>query len=60
MSNKHLSTFSSDDQLRTAMVFTRGDTGYRVVCLESYFGKELEYYFDTEQEAEIFAEDWVL
>ena len=59
MDNKHLHTFFSDDQLKTAMVFTR-DTGFLVVCLESYFGKEFEYYFDTEQEAEDFAEDWVL
>ena len=60
MSNKHLSTFYSDDQLKTVMIFTRGDDEFRVVCLESYFGKEYEYYFKTEQEAEDFAEEWVL
>ena len=60
MSNTHLSTFYSDDQLKTSLIFTRGESGYRVVCLESYFGKENEYYFDTLPEAESFAKDWVL
>lgn len=59
MSNQPLSIYYSDDQLKTVMIFDRAGE-FRVVCLESYFGKEYEYYFKTEQEAENFAEEWVL
>lgn len=55
-----ISTYFSDNQLLTAMVFNRGDLGYRVCCLDSYFGTEKEFFFDQLQEAEDFAEDWVL
>lgn len=60
MSNKLISEFFSDDGQKTAMVFGRDGTSFRVCCLHSYFGTEKEYYFDTLQEAEDFAEDWVL
>ena len=60
MSNQLISTFFSDDQLFTAMVFDRDGTSFRVCCLDSYFGTEKEFYFNTLQEAEDFAEDRVL
>ena len=60
MSNKLVSEFFSDSGQKTAMVFTRGDSGYRVTCLDSYFEVDKEFYFDTLLDAENFAEDWVL
>lgn len=60
MNDQLLSTFFSDDQLRAAMVFMRDSFGYRVCCLDSYSGTEKEYYFNFLQEAEDFAENWVL
>jgi hypothetical protein len=41
------------------MVFARGSE-YRVLCLDSYFEKEKEYYYKDLNSAEDFAEDWVL
>jgi hypothetical protein len=41
------------------MVFARGNE-YRVLCLDSYFETEKEYYYKDLNSAEDFAEDWVL
>ena len=41
------------------MVLTRG-SNYRVVCLDSYFETEKEFFFNAIDQAEDFAEDWVL
>jgi hypothetical protein len=55
---KLLSTYTSDDQLRTAWVFKK-DTEYMVELLDSISHREKKFTFDNEQEAENFAEDWV-
>ena len=57
--NLLISEHKSDDGLRTAMVFSRSSE-FRVVCLESYFETQREFYFKTLQEAEDCAEEWVL
>lgn len=44
---------------KTAQVFTRGDE-FRVFLYNSYLETQDEKYFTTEQQAENFAEDWVL
>ena len=56
---KIISQYESKDKLRTAMVLSRADE-YRVVCLESYFETQKEFFFRTLTEAENCAEDWVL
>ncbi len=45
---------------RTARVYTRGKNSYRVFVLDSYTEFQDEKYFDSEEDAEVFAEDWVL
>jgi len=54
-----ISEYYSNDKQKVAMVLGRG-TGYRVVCLDSYFETEKETYFDVLDTAKDFAEDWVL
>lgn len=56
---KLLSTYFSDDQMRTAWVFKK-EAEFMVEVLDSINHKEYKYYFNNEQEAEDFAEDWVL
>lgn len=56
---KLLSTYFSDDQLRSAWVFDKG-AEYMVEVLDSVTHKEYKFYFDNERAAEDFAEDWVL
>ena len=56
---KLLSTFMSDDLMRTAMVFRSEDT-FIVDVLDNRFQKDKRYVFNDLQEAEDFAEDWVL
>jgi hypothetical protein len=36
------------------------ESGYKVVCVKTYFGEEKEHYFGNLQQAEMLAEDWVL
>ena len=57
--NALISEYYSDNKLKTSMVFSRGGE-YRVVCLDSYFETEKEYYYKDLNSAEDFAEDWVL
>ena len=45
---------------RTAKVLTRGKDSYRVTLYDFYTEFMDEAFFNSEQEAEIFAEDWVL
>ena len=45
---------------KTAKVLTRGKDSYRVTLYDCYTEFMDEAYFDTEEDAEIFAEDWVL
>jgi hypothetical protein len=56
---KLLSTYFSDDQMRTAWVFYKGEE-FMVEVLDSITHKEQKYFFNSEQEAEDFAEEWVL
>lgn len=56
---KLLSTYFSDDQLRTAWVFDKSGE-YMVEVLDSVTHKEYKYFFTEQQEADNFAEDWVL
>lgn len=54
-----LSTYNSDDQLRTAWVFKK-ETEFIVELLDSRLHTEKKFSFNDEAEAEDFAEDWVL
>jgi hypothetical protein len=54
-----ISEHYSNDRLKVAMVFSRS-TSYRVLCLDSYFETQKEFYFEELNTAEDFAEDWVL
>ena len=45
---------------RTAKVLTRGKDSYRVTLYDFYTEFMDEAFFNSEQEAEVFAEDWVL
>lgn len=45
---------------RIAKVLRRGDKGFRVTLLDSYTEFMGEQFFEVEEEAEIFAEDWVM
>lgn len=55
---KLISTYYSDDQMRTAWVF-RKEGEYMVETLDSINHKDYKFYFTEEVEAEEFAEDWV-
>jgi hypothetical protein len=59
MSNTLVSTYLSDDRSRASMVYVC-ESGYKVVCVKTYFGEEKEHYFGNLQQAEMLAEDWVL
>lgn len=48
------------DGNRVAKIYTRGKGSYRVFVLDSYNEFQDEKYFNNEQDAETFAEDWVL
>ena len=57
--NNLITEYHSNDRQKIAMVLTRG-SNYRVGCLDSYFETEKETFFNVLDEAEDFAEDWVL
>lgn len=58
---KHISTYFSEDQMRTAWVFLNEENHeYVVDTLDSITHKEYKYFFSTIVNAEEFAEDWVL
>ena len=54
-----ISEHYSEDKLKYAAVFARGG-GYRVLCLDSYFETQKEYFFKEINKAEDRAEDWIL
>jgi len=56
---KLLSSYFSDDQLRTAQVFVENKT-FIVECLDSASHKDFKHTFGNEVDAEEFAEDWVM
>ena len=53
-----LSTYTEGNKV--AKVYLRGKEGYRVTLFDSYTEFMDEKYFDSEEIAESFAEDWVL
>ena len=55
---KLLSTYFSEDQMRTAWVFDKG-AEYIVEVLDNATHREYKFHFDNESSAEDFAEDWV-
>lgn len=54
-----LSTFYSDDDSRTALVY-KVETGYEVVAFDTPRGWEKTVQFNDRLSAEDYAEDWVL
>jgi len=56
---KPISEYYSEDGQRRSSVLTRG-SGYRVTTFDSYFEKLNEMYFDVLQDAEDYAEDYVM
>lgn len=60
MSYKELSTYLNDDQTRTATIRQEIGTKRFVVSVTNESGHAFSASFITEQEAEAFAEDWVL
>jgi hypothetical protein len=54
-----ISEYYSDDKLRYSMVLKRDDS-FRVVVLDSYFETQDERFFDILEQAENYAEDFVL
>ena len=58
---KLISTYFSEDQMRTSWVFLDEDKDeYVVEVLDNNIHKESKYYFSNVMTAEEFAEDWVL
>ena len=55
---KLLSTYYSDDQMRTSWVFKK-EQEFVVEVLDNYNHREHKHYFLSENEAECFAGDWV-
>lgn len=55
---KLISTYFSDDQLRTSWVFDKSGE-FMVEVLDSTNHKEYKFNFVSLEEAEDFAEDWV-
>ena len=45
---------------RMATVFARGPMSYRVWCIDSLTEHQKEHFFNNEQLAEDFAEEWVM
>ena len=45
---------------KTATIYSRGKDGYRVVLYDFYTEYTSEAFFNIEEEAEHYAEDWVL
>lgn len=55
-----LSTFYSNDEMRTSLVYLVEERQYEVITMDSYNGREKITKFESRQQAEDFAEDWVL
>jgi hypothetical protein len=56
---KELTTFISDDDLRTATVYKNSDFGF-TVKLKNDSGSTFSAEFDAEDTANDYAEDWIL
>lgn len=57
---KHLSEYFSEDQKRTASVVKELGTNRYVVRLMSDTGSAFSASFESEEDAEAYAEDWVV
>jgi len=55
-----LSSYTSDDKKRKATVFREQIDSKYYVSMTNEFGTSFRANFSTEEDAEIFAEDWVL
>ena len=55
-----LSSYISDDEKRKATVFREQIDGKYYVSMTNEFGTSFQTNFPTEEDAEIYAEDWVL
>jgi hypothetical protein len=55
-----LSSYMSDDEKRKATVFRDQIDGKYYVSMTNEFGTSFRANFTTEEDAEIYAEDWVL
>jgi hypothetical protein len=58
MSGFELSSYIEGN--RVARVFRRGKESFRVTLLDSYTEFQDEKFFESEEAAELFAEDWVM
>ncbi len=58
MSGFELSSYMQGNKI--AKVFRRGKEGFRVTLLDSYTEFQDEQFFNNEEAAEAFAEDWVM
>jgi hypothetical protein len=55
-----LSSYTSDDEKRKATVFRDQNDGKYYVSMTNEFGTSFRADFSSEEDAEIFAEDWVM
>ena len=55
-----LSSYTSDDEKRKATVFRDQNDGKYYVSMTNEFGTSFGANFPTEEDAEIYAEDWVM
>ena len=58
MSGWELSAYMHGNKI--AKVYRRGKDGFRVTLLDSYTEFQDEQFFNNEDDAEAFAEDWVM
>lgn len=56
---KEISEYFSDDNLKTASIVKELGTGHYIVRLKNDAGSIFSTSFDTEEDAEQYAEDWV-
>ena len=55
-----LSSYISDDEKRKATVFRDQNDGKYYVSMTNEFGTSFRADFSSEEDAEIFAEDWIM
>jgi len=55
-----LSSYTSDDEKRKATVFRDQNDGKYYVSMTNEFGTSFRADFSSEEDAEFFAEDWIM
>ena len=55
-----LSSYTSDDEKRKATIFRDQNDGKYYVSMTNEFGTSFRADFSSEEDAEIFAEDWIM